>query len=851
MMKYNSTLTGILVALLGFQLQAQATLTGKVLDAETTTPLIGATVLIEGTTTGTITDANGEFILEHSNGFPLTLLFRYIGYEERQIQLLKNKVPDVYMLPSSAVFKEVTVTARRRIEGVQKIPIPISVLNARQIDNSVSFNVNRVKELIPSVQLYSSNPRNTTLNIRGIGSTFGLTNDGIDPGVGFYVDGVYYARPASTVLDFIDVEQIEVLRGPQGTLFGKNTTAGAFNITSRKPTFVPSAIFEHSFGNYGFNQSKVSISGPLLSNKLAARLSYSGTNRDGTIYNVATEKYTNTMNNQGFRGQLLYLPGTKTRIILSADYTRQRPDGYAHVLAGVVPTLRPAYRQFENIIADLDYEPPSRNPFDRLIDHDTPARSDQDMGGVALNADVELGHATLTATSGWRYWKWGPSSDRDFTGLSAIRKSQAPSIHHQWSQEVRVSGDFSRQVSGTIGAFAFYQKLDADGSHTLEAGSDQWRFVQNSLDPLWQTPGLFDGLKQETHPSFRNFSGALYGQVDWMISGKFIVTPGLRINYDWKKVDFTRTVSGGLVTSDPSLIALKNRVFKPLSFRSDIDDLNFSGQFGMRYEINNSFRVYGNYSLGFKPVGLNLGGIPTENGEPLLDLTVIKPEQVSHFEFGFKSEPNRNNILNVTVFNTDIYNYQTTVRSAEPGEIRGYLANAEHVRTRGAEIEGMYNLDGYLRLNASVIFTDGRYVKFENAPVPLEETGGNDFKDISGGLLPGISRWSYSAGAEAYSSGRFLGNEGEYFIASDVFYRSSFSSNPTPSAYLNVAGYTLINARIGYRTHQGITLFMWARNIADTDYFEQLLAAGGNAGHYAGVLGDPRTYGITIRYKFN
>jgi iron complex outermembrane receptor protein len=402
-----------------------------------------------------------------------------------------------------------------------------------------------------------------------------------------------------------------------------------------------------------------------------------------------------------------------------------------------------------------------------------------------------------------------------------------------------------------MGVFALYQKLDADGSHTLEAGSDQWRFVQSSLDPLWQTPGLLDGLKQETRPSFRNFSGALFGQVDWMVTSKIVVTPGIRINYDWKKVDFTRTVSGGLATDDPILLALKNQVFKPLSFRSDIDDLNFSGQFGMRYELSNRARVYGNYSLGFKPVGLNLGGIPTENGEPLIDLTVVKPEQVRHFEFGVKSEPFMNNILNLTVFNTDIYNYQTNVRSSEPGVIRGYLANAEHVRTRGAEIEASYNLEGFLRLNAFVSFTDGRYVKFTNAPVPLEETGGNDYKDISGGLLPGISRWSYSAGAEAYTSGSFLGNEGEYFIASDIFYRSSFSSNPSPSVYLNVAGYALINVRLGYRTYQGITLFVWARNIADTDYFEQLQAAGGNAGHYAGVLGDPRTFGITIRYKFN
>src|SRR5690606_8075718 len=198
------------------------------------------------------------------------------------------------------------------------IPVPIAVIDAKQIDNSVSFNVNRVKELIPSVQLYSSNPRNTTLNIRGIGSTFGLTNDGIDPGVGFYVDGVYYARPAATTLDFIDIQQIEVLRGPQGTLFGKNTTAGTFNITSRKPTFITSGIFEQTFGNFGFIQAKGSVSGPLVKGKLAARLSFTGTHRDGTIYNVATEDYTNTLNNQGVRGQLLYLPSEKISITLAA-----------------------------------------------------------------------------------------------------------------------------------------------------------------------------------------------------------------------------------------------------------------------------------------------------------------------------------------------------------------------------------------------------------------------------------------------------------------------------------------------------------------------------------------------------
>lgn len=841
------------ILLVYIPLFGQNSISGTVLDRTSNQPLLGVTILVKGTTNGTTTDYDGEFNLILNNSFPISLNLSYIGYESKEIIIEGIDDLELYLSPSASSLNEITVTARRRNEEVQEIPIPIAVINARILDHTTSFNVNRIKELVPSVQLYSSNPRNTTLNIRGIGSTFGLTNDGIDPGVGFYVDGVYYARPAAATLDFIDVQQIEVLRGPQGTLFGKNTTAGTFNITSRKPTFVTTGIFEQSFGNYGFIQTKGSVSGPLIKDKLAARISLTGTQREGTIYNVATETHTNTLNNQGVRAQFLYLPSDRVSLTLAGDYTRQRPDGYAQVYAGTAPTQRPDFRKFEQIIEDLNYELPSRDPFDRVIDTNTPWRSNQEMGGLSLNTDIKLGQGTLTSTSAWRTWYWDPSSDRDFTGLDYINKSQAPSIHHQFSQEIRYSGIINEKITGTIGLFAFYQKLDPDGAHVQVAGSDAWRFVQNDQDPLWQTPGLLDGLTQETRPKFRNFSGALFSQIDWKITEKITITPGLRLNYDQKEVDFQRRISGGLPTNDPELIALQERVYRPLSFQADVDDWNVSGQFALRYAFNSLLMTYANYSYGFKPVGLNLGGIPTENGAPVLDLAVVDPERVSHFELGMKSTPFKNTTLNLTLFNTDIYDYQTTVRSAEVGVIRGYLANAEQVRTTGGELEANFYLPDFLRLAASVSYTDGKYVKFDNAPVPLEETGsgGNELKDISGGRLPGISKWSYTIGAEAFTKGKLIGQQGEYFIGSDVFYRSSFSSNPSPSRYLNIDGYALVNARLGFRNPQGISIYVWSRNLGDTDYFEQLLAAGGNAGHYAGVLGDPRTYGLTLRYNFN
>jgi len=391
-------LISLTLVLFGNQAISQSTIKGKVLDSSWQ-PLAGATVIIKTTNTYAITSETGEFQLDHGNSYPIEIQINFVGFKEMQKELLAEPIDLLQVqLEDDLELAEVLITARRRTEEIQKVPIPISVVGGPKIEESGSFNVNRVKELVPTVQLYSSNPRNTTLNIRGLGSTFGLTNDGIDPGVGFYVDGVYFARTAATSLDFIDIEQIEVLRGPQGTLFGKNTTAGAFNISTRLPSYTTGGTVELSYGNFGFVQARASLTGP-LSKKLAARASFSGTQRNGTIENVRTGKFINDMNNLGFRGQLLYNPNSKVEIILAGDVTSQRPDGYAQVVAGVVETKRAPYRRFEQIIADLNYDLPTRNAFDRKVDHDTPWKSNNDLGGISLNADIQLGEGTLTSTT--------------------------------------------------------------------------------------------------------------------------------------------------------------------------------------------------------------------------------------------------------------------------------------------------------------------------------------------------------------------------------------------------------------------------------------------------------------------
>ncbi|MBG6234269.1 iron complex outermembrane receptor protein [Pedobacter sp. CAN_A7] len=832
---------------------AQGPITG-IIKRSNGAPVPHATVVIRGTSVTVSADENGKFTINTTPETPFYLQVSSVGYKPQDFQILKvNGSPVELVLVESALLDEIVVTSRRRSEVLQDVPIPISVVGGTQIEQSGAFNVNRVKELIPSVQLYTSNPRNTGINIRGIGSPFGLTNDGLDPGVGFYVDGVYYARPAAATLDFIDVERIEVLRGPQGTLFGKNTSAGAFNIITRKASFIPEASFETSFGNYGYIQAKASITGP-ITKKLAGRISFSGTQRDGLIDNVKTGTATNDLNNLGVRAQLLFKASENVTITLAGDVTDQKPDGYAQVVAGVAPTLRPAYRQFNAITADLGYTLPSLNAFDRKIDHDTPWRSGNQLGGASLNIDAKIGPGTLTSTSAWRYWNWDPSNDRDFTGLQALAKSQNPAKHENWSQEIRYAGDFTDKLSGVIGVFYIDQEVKITG--TEESGSAQWRFSQSSNSALWRTPGLFEGYGIYTTASIKSQSAAVFASLDWQIIDGLHLLPGIRWNYDKKDVNYNRIARGGLETTDPALLALKNGVYSSQQYLADADEKNFTYSATLAYKPNRRINAFATYSTSFKPVGVNVAGLPTVNGAAATDLAVIKPEDTKHYELGLKSTPIDNLTLNITLHHSDIKDYQTNVQSPELGVNRGYIANAEEVNVKGVEIDANVRLSPSFSFYGAAAYTDATYVRFTNAPLPLEETGFTEngvqlaFKDISGGALPGVSKWAGSLGTEFSTPTKSVGKDAKFFIALDGSFRSSFSSSPSPSAYLNIDGYSIFNARTGFKAPYGISAFVWVRNLLDENYFEQLLPAGGNAGHYAGVLGDQRTFGATLRYSF-
>ena len=778
---------------------------------------------------------------------------------------------------------QIVVTARRRSETAQRIPIAISVVRGDHIDNTGAFNVGRLQQLTPAAQFYSSNARNSGVNIRGIGVPFGLTNDGIEQGVGIYVDDVYYSRAASATFDFLDVDRIEVLRGPQGSLYGKNTTAGAINITTRAPTFTPEARAEAAIGNLGFEQIKAAISGP-LSRAMAIRLAMSQTARNGVLYNVRTGREVNEQENLGFRAQVLWRVASNLELTLAGDYSRQDPECCGMVYVGTGATQRPLNRQYAALAAAFAYAVPSTDPFDRLVDLDADLKGRNTLWGLSGRLKWDAGPGTVTSITAWRQWDWGPSNDRDFIGLPITTKSQNPSRQNQYTQELRYNRS-GRKLDVVAGAFAFYQTIRTQGLQ--EQGPAASRFLLNpgtvppgssSCAPATANacnPAVLDGLTATNDIRLKNTSLALFAQLGWHVTNSLTIQPGARLNFD-KKDGFYRSVvtdgAANLVQFGPTDTVTRDRlgVLAPQFFEPRYKAWNFSYDVTASYRLRPALNVYATYARTFKSGGVNLNGVPNDNaGNPLIAAGTVKPERVRHMDAGIKSQFFGLRVTaNLAAFRTEIRDFQALVNNGQLGVLRGYLASAGKVRTQGLEWDVSARPTPRFNAYFNGAYTDAKYVKFTDAPCPPELSGGTTITgtqtpsppgtpgglspascDISGQKLPGVSEWSISYGAEANVAATILRQSGQIFVGFDGFYRSDFSSNPTPSALTRAKGFALSNFRLGFRTPR-VDIFGWVRNAFDVHYFEQLSMQSGSTGLIVGQPGDPRTWGGSVRVRF-
>lgn len=753
----------------------------------------------------------------------------------------------VYGVAAAAKELEViTVTARKRVENVQDVPIAVSVLTSQDLEKTGTYSTEQLTRLQPSIQLISSNPRNTAVTIRGLGSVIGLTNDGLESGVGFYVDEVYYARPGSVMVDLLDVERIEVLRGPQGTLFGKNTTAGAINLSTNAPTFSGEGQAELTLGEDGFTQGKAVLSGP-LSEKVAGRLAASSTRRDGTVTNITTGAKQNDTNSQAVRGQLLFEPNADLKIRWSADYAYQNPNANTQVFVRYGATKRSAASQFPALASALNYQPASLNPYDRLVDVNSPLQARQIIKGSSAKVEWQLADFTLTSISAVRAWDWTPQNDRDYTSLAIRTKSNNPSQQDQWSQELRLSSNGSGTLDWVTGLYAFGQDVETHG--TEQWGKDGARWLIGANVPA----NLIDGYTSNTDVYSSTDSVAAFAQATWHITDDLRLTPGFRYTKERKTGDFTQVAKGGLATTDAALNTAKRGIARDQKYAAKFSDSSPTGSLNLAYDFTDDQLVYLNWARGYKSGGINAAGIPTDAaGNPSLVSAVVQPEKSTTLELGLKSQWfERQLTTNFAVYDTKVTDYQANVVDAGPGALRGYLANIEKVSVRGFEFDGRAQLNDSWSLYLTYAYTDGQYDSFRNGPPPLEAlASGTAAYDLSGRALPGVSKNAGSLGTEYAFGGQVAGNNGEWYSAADLSYRSSWNSDASVSQYLQVDASTLVNLRFGFRTDGGTDVSLYARNAFDEDYLSFLSIQAGNSGAVYGHVGDPRNIGIRVKTSF-
>ena len=749
-------------------------------------------------------------------------------------------------------LEPIVVTARLRAEDAQSVPISLSVVTARALDQTSTYNISQLAQLVPSLNYVSPNPRNTAFTIRGLGSSVlavAQSNDGLEPGVGFYVDQVYHGRPATAAFDFVDLDRVEVLRGPQGTLFGKNTTAGAINIATKAPTFDREVLAEVSGGNLGHTQAKASLSGGLIDDLLAGRISAVTTRRDGVIKNVTTGREENNVNNSAFRAQLLVTPAEALRVRLIADYSSIYTTCCTQVYFGVGTTQKPVRRQYPTLAAKLNYAPPSLDPYDRLTDIDAALKVATNEGGVSSIVDWNLDSATLTSVSAWRFWNWDAANDRDYTRLSIQTLQHIPSRQDQYSQELRVASNGTTKVDYVAGLYWFAQTITGEPITQYGPLAAYWLLGKPPTIP----GNLLDGYSTDGHTRFHSDSYAAFGEATWHATDKLAVTAGLRYTDEQKQGRFDSPVSGGLATTNPALIKAKLSILRPQSYHASVADGSPSGRVIANYDWTESIMTYVSYARGSKSGGINMSGLPLNAAnQPALATAVIKPEQNSTAELGIKTRLfDQRLLINGDVFETTVRNFQTNVVDTGPGALRGYLANIERVRVQGAELDTALVVTEHLSGHLSSTWSDGKYVSYKNGPCPLELIGtSTTVCDLSGKPLSQLPRWVGSLGGEFTLALSIASLEGHGFLRAELNSRSKTYGEPSDSRYAIIDGYTHVNASLGFRQRGPWEVFLWVRNLMDRNYMQNLTVQAGNSGLILGTPSDPRTYGITARAKF-
>lgn len=725
---------------------------------------------------------------------------------------------------SPAVIEEVVVTARRRAEALQDTPVAVTAFNAEALETRTVETLDNIAKFTPNIRFdgaaaLSGGNYNATVFVRGIGQNdFAIFSD---PGVGFYVDGVYYARSIGGIMDAMDLQSVQVLRGPQGTLFGKNTIGGAVLITTQAPTDNLSGSAELTTGSYSRFDAKGVLNVPLAEGKVLTRLSFSSLNRDGYAKRLSDGGDMGDKNADSGRAQILAHLSEDLSLHITGDVTRAREHSAPNKLLAVAPApgltgvpFLTNYNQFVAPTFGITAPNGQKTLNSSFITDDPyttwatgPNINDLDLWGVGGTLSWSPGAVDVKSITAYRKMHAVFARDGD---NSPFKYRETYNDDHQWqfSQEFQLSGDsFDDRLSWVAGLYYFAEKGDDDARADLAIGL--WPPLAAPLSPATLILNKID-----------NKSYAAFGQGTWKFTDALSVTVGGRWNRDEKWISvFNKRQRDNVIFTDVQRSTEWNA---------------FTPKVGVEYKATKDALLYVSAGKGFKSGGFN--------ARPLVDaseVTEYQPETIWTYEAGAKTEwLDRRLILNLATYYSKYDNIQLTVNQTP----RNFVANAAKGTIQGAELEMRARLFAGFDVDLGLGYTDASYDEVGTGLGPTQV-----LPITKAAKFVKTPKWTVNAGAQYTHE---LGDGSSLTLRGDLSAYSKFYNDVANTELVAQSGYTVMNARLTYNSADDRwSVALFGTNLADRRYF-----VSGNASPAFGLAevsyGRPREWGLSGKVKF-
>ncbi|NJD31920.1 MAG: TonB-dependent receptor [Gammaproteobacteria bacterium] len=721
-------------------------------------------------------------------------------------------------------IEEVVVTATRREQSFRDVPMAVSALDSQRLQDTGVTEFNDIQSQVPSFEIEANtNPFTTSLRIRGMGNLANIPN--FEPAVGLFVDGAYRSRSGVAMGDLLDVERIEILRGPQSVLYPKNVTAGLVNVITQRPTDDFSAWGGASFGNLNYWQLQGGINGA-LADGVRGRLAAVTSDRDGSFNDTVNGTKSGGFARTAFRGQLEFDIGDRANLRLIAGYSDKDGDCCSpDVLPGAVST------RFLGLLG----RPVDSDPFNRRTTYSDPYRFEGDQYDLLADFSYDFDWAVLTSTTSYDHFSVESQIDSEqsaFTAAVFLDRQDSDAL----GQEFRLTSQGDGPISWMTGAYYY----DNDFTRGSLSPNEPILVLGPDIVPL---PAPFNGAAGD-QSSFRSLNDtrhwSLFGQLDWQATERTKLSAGLRYIDEKKSIDVR---SNYLVAALPSL-ALNTTVPTPVVAERSMDGLawNLSALFDVAADTT----VYATVSEGYKAGGYN--GDWDASGALTAAKREFDDESVLTLEAGLKSRFwDGQATLNLSVFRSEFDDFQ----NASFLGLNFLVRNAESVVTQGIELDGSVRPVTGLTIDYAIAYLDAEYDKFTRGACYFGRTPTNAAErtcDLSGETLPNAPTWRSNLGAQFEQP---LAT-GTGFLRADWSYSSELNVDTALDPRAEQGSYSLLSARLGWRNDR-YSVSVWGDNLTD----ETVMTAAGPQTIFGGIdgglqiyLNESRTYGVTMDVRF-